>query len=65
MFAGMIARPRAISSRTNSGVMNFGRGRSERLALVLSRDQFRSASPSLVFRIAIYSISGVTMPFLA
>ena len=37
MFAGMIARPRATSSRTNSGVIIGGNRRAERLAGMLAR----------------------------
>ena len=70
MFAGMIARPRATSSRTNSGVMILGiaaprpspakrcsRPASARYSAIHSRRPFS--------RSATYSISGVTMPRLA
>ena len=39
MFAGMMARPRATSSRTNSGVISRRDGRAERLAAMLAADQ--------------------------
>ncbi len=50
MLAGMMARPRATSSRTNSGVMRL-------LRPAASRPRFS--------RMAMNSISGVTMPCLA
>jgi hypothetical protein len=67
MLAGMMARPRATSSRTNSGVMTSGmrapialpfrrasRSASARYSRIHSRLPFS--------RMATYSISGVTMP---
>jgi len=50
MLAGMMARPRATSSRTNSGVMRL-------FTPAASRPRFS--------RMAMNSISGVTMPCLA
>ena len=50
MLAGSTARPRAISSRTNSGVMV---------------DLMPSSSQFMFSRMATYSISGVMMPALA
>ncbi|MNT75501.1 hypothetical protein D3C72_2144020 [compost metagenome] len=67
MLAGMIARPRAISSRTNSGVMIFGT-----LAPKLwpaccwsSRPAARATSSFMFSRMATYSISAVMMPLRA
>ena len=79
MFAGMIARPRATSSRTNSGVISadaLENRRAERLAAMLPADQLGHFAPvgpaarnasryslrRTFSRIAMYSISGVTMP---
>ena len=59
MLAGMMARPRAISSRTNSGVTWSGM-----VAPKLSPSRIASAIASRprFSRIATYSISGVMMP---
>jgi hypothetical protein len=62
MLLGMIARPRAISSRTNSGVTKSGIAApkdspSRVAASACSRPRFS--------RTATYSISGVTMPRFA
>ena len=67
MFAGMMARPRAISSRTNSGVMNSGidapsglprrrcsRSASARYSAIHSRRPFSRSATKV--------ISGVTIP---
>ena len=67
MLPGMIARPRATSSRTNSGVIDGGDRGAEALARMLARHavgQRRAsiASRSWFSRIATNSISGVTMP---
>ncbi|MDT4851931.1 hypothetical protein FQZ97_861400 [compost metagenome] len=67
MLAGMMARPRATSSRTNSGVMMSGMRAP--MGLPRRRDS-RAASPRYsaihsrwpFSRTATYSISGVTMP---
>ena len=62
MFAGMMARPRAISSRTNSGVMTLG---------MLAPQEWpgcwaaRLASRRWFSRRATNSISGVMMPLRA
>ncbi len=69
-FAGRMARPRAISSRTNSGVISRGMAAPRGLP---ARRRSRSASASCsassarrVFsRSATKAISGVTMPFRA
>ncbi|MCY1362991.1 hypothetical protein D9M69_497330 [compost metagenome] len=67
MFAGMIARPRATSSRTNSGVMM--RGMLAPIGLPATRlarsslARYSAIHSRLPFsRRATYSISGVTMP---
>ena len=88
MFAGMIARPRATSERTNSGVIGFpiadcqfrlvrsrDGGSADRCARLSSRSggvelrvRFASAaqlSRPIFSRIAMNSISGVMMPWLA
>ena len=66
MLFGMIARPRATSSRTNSGVIDVGDRRAEALAGMLPRHDRRQrasiASRCRFSRIAMNSISGVTMP---
>ena len=49
MFAGMIARPRATSSRTNSGVISFGRLRAEVHARVLALQHLGKLLGTLVF----------------
>jgi hypothetical protein len=59
MLAGMMARPRATSSRTNSGVTKSGSS-----APKLSPASGRSDRPRFS-RIAMYSISGVMMPRFA
>ena len=59
ILAGMIARPRATSSRTNSGVTRSG------IEAPKSSPSRMKASPSLrrrFSRMATYSISGVTIP---
>ena len=66
MFAGMIARPRATSSRTNSGVMNSGIAAPKpwpgcwRVTIAGSVASIRSRCR--FSRRATNSISGVTMP---
>ncbi len=76
MFAGMIARPRATSSRTNSGVISAGIAapkerpgcwRQSELRGPAAVSSIRSADRwSFVFsRTATYSISGVTIPLRA
>ena len=50
MFAGMIARPRAISLRTNSGVMKAGIS-----APKLSPSAMRSSAPSIIFARPMFS----------
>ncbi|MCY1200329.1 hypothetical protein D9M72_117580 [compost metagenome] len=76
ILAGMMARPRAISSRTNSGVMEAGMAapkdwpgcwRSRRLTIFspsgpLARSVSRYCSRRRFSRMATNSISGVTMP---
>ncbi len=66
MFAGMIARPRATSSRTNSGVMTAGIAAPKLCPgcwRVTISGSVRSISSRFPFsRIATNSISGVTMP---
>ena len=69
ILAGMIARPRATSSLTNSAVTNLGIDAPKLFPVVvrgLPLAPFYSAAVRLMFsRIAMYSISGVMMPFLA
>ena len=60
--AGMIARPRATSSRTNSGVTWSGMDAPKSSPSRSSAS--RAASRPRFSRIATYSISGVTMPRL-
>ena len=60
MLAGMIARPRAISSRTNSGVMTSGIS-APKLSPSRSSASFAACRPRFS-RIATNSISGVTIP---
>ena len=65
MLAGMMARPRATSSRTNSGVMTAGiAAPNDWPACWANRpgSVSRSASSRCPSRMATYSISGVTMP---
>ena len=45
MFAGMMARPRATSSRTNSGVISFGSRGAERFAGMLAASAPRRIPP--------------------
>src|SRR5260221_101390 len=59
MFAGMMARPRATSSRTSSGVMKSGM---EAPKLSPRRRVARGAEQPRFSRMAMYSISGVMMP---
>ncbi len=63
MLLGMIARPRAISSRTNSGVTCSGIAAPNELPEAI---RSRASSPWIsrprFSRIATYSISGVMMP---
>jgi hypothetical protein len=62
MFAGMMARPRATSLLTNSGVTSFGNAApnaSPRCCLS------RPSTSRWFSRMAMNSISGVTMPFFA
>ena len=59
MLAGMMARPRATSSRTNSGVTKSG---IEAPKSSPSRSTAASASRRRFSRIATNSISGVTIP---
>ena len=56
-----MARPRATSSRTNSGVTWSGMRGAEILAVALRRVRAAWARPRFS-RMATYSISGVTMP---
>ena len=76
MFAGMIARPRATSARTNSGVISRGTQapipwpgcwRQREFLGPAAVSSIRSAALwSFVFsRIATYSISGVIIPWRA
>ena len=80
MFAGMMARPRATSLRTNSGVISFGNrgaeGLSPRCCFISSSSIFSPVLP-VAFRLSMYasrcrfsrmamnSISGVMMPLRA
>jgi len=61
-LAGMMARPRATSSRTNSGVIAFGSAAPKLCPGCCLRSI--SAKPSIRWfsRMAMYSISGVTRP---
>ena len=59
MLLGMMARPRAISSRTNSGVTKSGIAAPKSSP---SRGASRARSRPRFSRMATYSISGVTMP---
>ncbi|MNQ64381.1 hypothetical protein D3C85_788000 [compost metagenome] len=67
MLAGMMARPRAISSRTNSGVISFGMDAPKLCpgCCSLSRPAARASASFMFSRMATYSISGVMMPFFA
>jgi hypothetical protein len=60
-LAGMMARPRATSSRTNSGVTWSGMAAPKSSPSRAARASFRAARPRFS-RTATYSISGVTMP---
>src|SRR3954470_2997850 len=75
MLAGMMARPRATSARTNSGVMGFaicdlrlaigsepGCAKSRSFRARLEVGDRRSEVRPAFSRIAMYSISGVMMP---
>ena len=67
MLVGMIARPRATSSRTNSGVMTSRDRGAEALARDAGARTTSGQRASIVSRrrfsrIAMNSISGVTMP---
>ena len=67
MLAGMTARPRATSSRTNSGVMSAGSVApmglpASRASFALSPRYSAIHSRRPFSRMATYSISGVTMP---
>src|SRR5256885_6084866 len=59
MLLGMIARPRATSSRTNSGVTKSGMAAPKDSP---SRSEFGVTSRPRFSRMATYSISGVTTP---
>ena len=65
MLAGMMARPRATSLRTHSGVITFGMV-APKLSPACCWKSFgwvsRSPSRFCASRMATYSISGVTMP---
>ena len=69
IFAGIMARPRATSSRTNSGVISFGMFAPHGLPGCWWWSEFACAWPSsrslakpMFSRMAMYSISGVMMP---
>ena len=63
MLAGMMARPRATSSRTNSGVTRSGMAApNDCPGCWARRSASRTCSRRRFSRIAMYSISGVTMP---
>ncbi len=67
-LAGRMARPRAISSRTHSGVISVGIAAPKALPVCCWNrpgSDWRSASSRCVSRMATYSISGVTMPWRA
>ena len=61
-FAGMIARPRATSSRTNSGVISFGRFAPKFMPGCWRFSISENCSARWFSRMAMNSISGVTMP---
>ena len=70
MLAGMMARPRATSSRTNSGVIDGGIAGAEATARDAGRSSMRfraarCAARAEFSRSAMNSISGVTMPLRA
>jgi hypothetical protein len=65
MFAGMIARPRATSLRTNSGVISVGQASSLPDGFNRKLEACATLSRPRFSRIAINSISGVTIPCLA
>ncbi|MNJ62135.1 hypothetical protein D3C77_579640 [compost metagenome] len=67
MLAGMIARPRAISSRTNSAVISFGMLAPKLCpaCCCLSRPAARASCSFMFSRMATYSISAVMMPLRA
>ena len=66
MLLGMMARPRATSSRTNSGVMNFWMlAPKDSPGCCFSSSASRTASRRWFSRMATYSISGVMMPLRA
>ena len=64
MLVGRIARPRAISSRTNSGVISCGMLAPKLSPGMLREQAARRACASMRWfsRMATNSISGVTMP---
>ena len=62
MLAGMMARPRATSSRTNSGVIAFGIAAPNACPGCCRRRRSERASRRWFSRIAMNSISGVTLP---
>ena len=66
MLAGMMARPRATSDRTNSGVISFGIAAPKTFARMLLAERIarkrRSDIARPLSRIAMNSISGVMMP---
>ena len=66
MLLGMIARPRATSSRTNSGVITCGMAAPKLCPgcwrVTISGSAFSISSRCRFSRMAMNSISGVTMP---
>jgi hypothetical protein len=62
MLLGMMARPRATSSRTNSGVITRGMAAPKLCPGCWVRSMSSRPSSLWFSRIATYSISGVTMP---
>ncbi|MNY55531.1 hypothetical protein D3C86_1915170 [compost metagenome] len=67
MLAGMIARPRAISSRTNSAVISCGMLAPKLwpACCCLSKPAARASCSFMFSRMATYSISAVMMPLRA
>ncbi len=65
MLLGMMARPRAISSRTNSGVITLGVAAPKLWPGCWLRSSSSRPSSFWFSRIATYSISGVMIPWRA
>ena len=66
MLLGITARPQATSSRTNSGVMSLGiAAPNDSPACCCMRVSSRISARFIFSRMAMYSISGVIMPWRA